>query len=350
MSVDISRFAMSSPDDVADLGCALRAAMAAGFAPRAVVAKVEGTATINDFSRSLALRAIDDCLAGQIGRGQPVQIILSTGCEGLITPGGYLLSTGTAGGIPGLALGAASSEKLPASAMITAAHAHAAQAVVADAIVEAGLTPDDVALVLMKSPVLTHAAAADLPPSRRRSANSTALSRGVAALGIAAALGEIDPRELTDEAIGGRPDLYCRRAMVFSGTETQACEAIIIGNKHGFPVAVRSGLLRDIIDIDGMAAIIAPDSPDPLSAARQAAQSGRVRAAFLKGGIAPDGRVRSRRTTVFSSDLDPDKHMRAAASGVLAALLGHTDTFISGGAEHQAPPGGGLFAVITADE
>lgn len=41
-----------------------------------------------------------------------------------------------------------------------------------------------------------------------------------------------------------------------------------------------------------------------------------------------------------------DKHLRAAASGMLAALLGSNDAFITGGAEHQAAPGGCLIAAI----
>ena len=66
---------------------------------------------------------------------------------------------------------------------------------------------------------------------------------------------------------------------------------------------------------------------------------------FLKAGVAPDGRVRGERTTVFHSDLDPDKHMRATASGVIGGILGTGRVFVSGGTEHQAPPGGGVVRV-----
>ena len=66
-------------------------------------------------------------------------------------------------------------------------------------------------------------------------------------------------------------------------------------------------------------------------------------------GIAPDGRVRGCRTTVLSSEAAPDKQLRAAASGFLGGILGDVRAFVSGGAEHKAPPGGGLFACIVGD-
>ena len=72
----------------------------------------------------------------------------------------------------------------------------------------------------------------------------------------------------------------------------------------------------------------------------------RLRAVFVKAGVAPDGRVRGERTTVFHSDLDPDKHMRATASGMIGGILGTGRVFVSGGTEHQAPSGGGLCACI----
>jgi cyanuric acid amidohydrolase len=71
-----------------------------------------------------------------------------------------------------------------------------------------------------------------------------------------------------------------------------------------------------------------------------------VTALLLKGGVAPDGQVRGRRTTVFSSGLAPDWHMRAAQSGVVGSVLGHTRCFVSGDPIQQAPPGGAIAAAI----
>lgn len=354
MGVGIARFEMAAPDDVSGLAALLRPLKSDTVSRLAIIAKVEGTATLNDFSRSLALRALGDHLAAcGLAEAEHSQIILSVGCEGVISPGGWLIAetdTTKPWDIPGLVFGIARSEPLPLSDVITAAHARAASRVTRDAIESAGIADKEVALVLMKSPVLTGAGAESLSPARRARVRSTSLSRGVAALGIAAALDEIDESAIADEAIGSATELHSRRGMVFSGTETRCCEAIVLANRAGSPAAVRSGTIGDLLDMDGMAGIIAPGAKAPVEAVRALARGGVIKAAFLKAGVAPDGCLRGRRTTVFASDLDPDKHMRAAASGVLGALLGDTRVFVSGGAEHQAPVGGGVFAAVVSEQ
>ncbi len=46
------------------------------------------------------------------------------------------------------------------------------------------------------------------------------------------------------------------------------------------------------------------------------------------------------------SDINATRHARALVGGVAAAAVGRTDLFISGGAEHQGPDGGGPVAII----
>ena len=348
MGVEVARFEMASPEDAEDLARVLRGLNCASIRRIAVIGKCEGPATINDFSRALAVRAVTDCMAkANISADAPREILFSTGCEGVITPGGFVLVESSAcEGIAGLALGLARSEPLTPEQTIASAHIHAAAHVTAAAIADAGLESVDVGLVLMKSPVLTHADAAG-GADRRARVNSTALARGVGALGAALALGEIDAD--VDEGGIGDETLHARRAMVFSGTETRRCEAVVLGNRPGSLRPLRYGLVSDLLDIEGMAAVLAPDSKTPLESAMRMGREGRIVAAFFKAGLASNGRLRGSRTTVYSSDLDHDKHLRAAASGVLGALLGETRVFISGGAEHQAPPGGCIFAAIIAE-
>ena len=46
------------------------------------------------------------------------------------------------------------------------------------------------------------------------------------------------------------------------------------------------------------------------------------------------------------SDINATRHARALVGGVLAGAVGDTRLFVSGGAEHQGPDGGGPVAVI----
>jgi hypothetical protein len=67
---------------------------------------------------------------------------------------------------------------------------------------------------------------------------------------------------------------------------------------------------------------------------------------LVKAGIAPDGQLRGHRTTIKTSHLDMDKHVRATMSGIIGSILGGCRTFISANTVHQAPAGGGLCAAI----
>ena len=46
------------------------------------------------------------------------------------------------------------------------------------------------------------------------------------------------------------------------------------------------------------------------------------------------------------SDISSTRHARAFVAGALGGLVGHAEIFVSGGAEHQGPDGGGPVAVI----
>jgi cyanuric acid amidohydrolase len=46
------------------------------------------------------------------------------------------------------------------------------------------------------------------------------------------------------------------------------------------------------------------------------------------------------------SDISATRHARAFVCGALAGLIGHAEIYVSGGAEHQGPDGGGPVAVI----
>ncbi len=58
------------------------------------------------------------------------------------------------------------------------------------------------------------------------------------------------------------------------------------------------------------------------------------------------GRLRGARHTMLDdSDISSTRHARAFVAGALAGSSGHAEIFVSGGAEHQGPDGGGPVAL-----
>jgi cyanuric acid amidohydrolase len=53
-----------------------------------------------------------------------------------------------------------------------------------------------------------------------------------------------------------------------------------------------------------------------------------------------------RHTMLDDSDISATRHARGFAAGALAAVVGTGEIFVSGGAEHQGPDGGGPCAII----
>ena len=68
---------------------------------------------------------------------------------------------------------------------------------------------------------------------------------------------------------------------------------------------------------------------------------------FAKAEASSDGELRGKRHTMLNdSDISATRHARAFVAGALAGLVGHAEIFVSGGAEHQGPDGGGPVALI----
>ena len=59
------------------------------------------------------------------------------------------------------------------------------------------------------------------------------------------------------------------------------------------------------------------------------------------------GRIRGHRHTMLDdTDINAQRHIRGALGGLVAGVIGDSRIFVSGGAEHQGPDGGGLIAAI----
>lgn len=353
MRVHVEAYATEGPGDVAGLETILSGLPQGDISRLALVAKTEGTATINDFSRELALSSAERTIErfGGTDLLDSSTLIFSTGSEGVLSPVVYVLAAiGDDGGgeRERLVIGGARTRAMTAGELVTPTHARLIAGAVREAMAEAGLARDEVSLVFVKSPILSHRDAAETgDPAVIARAGSSGQSRGAAALGVALALGELSDTEIEDTRIGVDLHRHSNRTMSFSGTEVEVGEVLVLGNRPGAGGSTRvfSGSMTDILDARSLRGLFRT-AGCPFDDTGEIATPELLRAVFVKAGVAPDGRVRGERTTVFHSDLDPDKHMRATASGVIGGILGTGRVFVSGGTEHQAPPGGGLCACI----
>jgi len=101
--------------------------------------------------------------------------------------------------------------------------------------------------------------------------------------------------------------------------------------------------MRDAIDFPAVADAIRSVGLDPLDVRSQ----DRIVNIFAKAEASPDGLVRGLRHTMLEdSDINATRHARAAVGGLIGGLAGTGAVYVSGGAEHQGPPGGGPIAAI----
>jgi cyanuric acid amidohydrolase len=349
----------ANPGDVSDFSRNLARFEPARIRKLALLVKTEGNSDVNDFSREFALLSLNQAIEAHGGKAllDRATFLISTGCEGAMTPFGYLFidledgapvpASGVASAGPdrALAFGCARSRSLTPEEIGTPAHAVIVSDTVQAAMRDAGVGADDVALVIVKTPVTSHIPAT--AGAVRNTRVTSAHSKAVGALGAGLALGEVPREKIVQEAFNTDHGLYAKRAMVFSGAELDCVEILLLANRPGAAgdLSVHTGFLRDVLDARGLRDMYKA-AGCAFDADGQVADAERVVATLIKAGSAPDGKVRGVRTTMKSSHLDMDKHVRAAMSGIIGSILGSTRTFISANTVHQAPPGGGLCACI----
>jgi cyanuric acid amidohydrolase len=359
----VFRLPMADPGDVSAIAALLDAGTFQAEQVAAVIGKTEGNGGVNDFTRGYFTQSLMLLLSRHTGTDPSVlagriPCVLSGGTEGVLSPHymvfvrrpAFQRESGTGGA---LAVGTAFGATLAPEALGRMGQLRDAAATVRAALEDAGMTADEVCLVQLKMPCLTaarmdEALACGVAPVTRDANRGMALARAAGALGAALALGEVDAARLEDTALLDAMHLYSERASVSSGVEVPRTEVVVLGHAAGWvgPLAISCRPMRDALDIAAVHAALAALG---IQASPQvtAEDNARIRGVLAKGEPDRHGSVRGHRHTMLQdTDINAQRHLRGALGGVLAGILGDGRIFVSGGAEHQGPDGGGLVAVI----
>jgi cyanuric acid amidohydrolase len=302
-------------------------------------------------------------LGARLGRApqellQEIPCILSGGTEGVLSPHYVVFARGEAAPAsrpgPALALGRALGPVMAAQDMGRWAQVRQVANAVRAAMADAGIDdPADVSFVQVKCPFLTPqlaetASAAGQPLTCPDANRAMALARAAGAFGVALALGELADEPALEAALLGNFGLFCNRASISCGVEVQANEVIVLNHSAQWrgPLRMACAPMADALDLGAVTQVLAELG---LRAQLQVAaqDQGRIAAAFVKCEPDRRGKVRGARHTMLGdTDIHAQRHIRGAVGGLVAGVLGDGRIFVSGGAEHQGPDGGGLIAVI----
>jgi cyanuric acid amidohydrolase len=355
----VLRVPATAPDDVSGV----ESAFGAGLDPRNVVAilgKTEGNGCVNDFTRAFAVSTLHRLMERHLpaGGADAISYVMSGGTEGALSPHLLLLArqdgTSSDGAGTALAIGSAQTADLRPEDIGRVAQvaqvAEGVRAAMGDASIDDAA---EVHFVQIKCPLLTagrvmDAEARGATAVTRDTLKSMGLSRGASALGVAVALGEVELDAITDEMIGRDPTLWSGRASTSAGVELMNHEIVVLGMSPAWtgPLAVDHAVMADAIDVDPVRAALRRLGFTFDGQLREGEQDALL-ALLAKAEAGGSGRLRGRRHTMLDdSDISSTRHARAFVGGVLAGLVGHAEIFVSGGAEHQGPDGGGPVAII----
>jgi Amidohydrolase ring-opening protein (Amido_AtzD_TrzD) len=237
----------------------------------------------------------------------------------------------------GLSIGLAHSQPPADHELDTAAFAQKMAELVRAAIADGGMTAGDIATVFVNTPSPT---GGDKALRGRR-------ARAVAALGAGVALDEIKSDSVTDAAIASDFLLYTRRVQTFTGPTVRQIEVIALGNRAGAGgrYAAFSTLTDDLLDVRPLKRLLI-DAGLGLDAEGELAEPDRVVAALIKSGVPRNGHVLGHPTVIFGGGIAPEKHVRAAQSGVFGAVLKTTCMFNTYDPIQQAPEGGSQICLV----
>jgi len=359
------RIPTSGPEDMTGLQALLDNKKISPKDIVAILGKTEGNGCVNDFTRGYSTFAFKTMLAGAM-KTSPAEVakrvafIMSGGTEGVISPHVTVFARTEAGnaapatGQKRMAIGVAHSRVFRPEDIGRLAQVEGVVEAVKAAVKDAGITsPQDVHFVQIKCPLLTseritEAAGRGKTVVTHDTYESMGYSRGASALGVAVALSEVKASDVTDEKICSDWSLYSSVASTSAGIELMNCEIIVMGNVAGSTsdFIISHDVMRDAIDGEAVRGALKSAG---ISAAGVVSPSDaqRIVNVLAKAEADPSGYVRKARHTMLNdSDVNHSRMARAVVGGVIASIVGYPMIYVSGGAEHQGPSGGGPVAVI----
>jgi cyanuric acid amidohydrolase len=363
MHAQAFKVGMRAPDDVSEAAKLIDQGAFRAEHVVAVLGKTEGNGGVNDFTRAFATLAFQLLIAERSGRdyrevAKKVPIIWSGGTEGLMSPHATIFTREPDRGAPSgqkrFTVGAAYTRDMAPEEFGTAVHAQVAAEGVKAALADAGIdSPADAHFVQIKTGALTTERIND---ARRRGKSvvttdtykSMTYGRAAAAIGIGVATREIDASRLSDKVIAADYSVFSDVASTSSGVELMNCEIIVLGNssRSTSDLVIAHSAMKDAID---GAAVREALRRAGLAVECELADAdrGRLVNVFAKCEPDPSGATRGRRHVMFDdSDINYTRHIRGVVNAVIASVTGDTMCYVSAGAEHQGPAGGGVVAAL----
>ncbi|MEN9224664.1 MAG: ring-opening amidohydrolase [Thermostichus sp. HHBFW_bins_43] len=359
------RIPMLGPDDVSGLKALVDQGVINPEEVIAILGKTEGNGCVNDFSRGFSTLAFRSYLQEITGKShselsKQVAFVMSGGTEGVMSPHAVVFTNRVKNNTlqdekSFVAVSGFTREFLPEEIGTKSMVSEVAKSVI-KLMDSAGIDdPEDVHFVQVKCPLLTSERINDAHTRGKQvvthdTYKSMAYSRAASALGVGVATKELKEADITEQDIGHNWSLYSSVASTSAGIELMNCELILMGNSRlgSGEYWIGHGVMQDSIDLQAVLRTLknAGLNFEELPNRREL---NRIVSVFAKAEISSTGIVRNRRTTALTdSDINHTRHARAVVNAVIASVVGDPMIYVSGGAEHQGPDGGGPIAVIVS--
>lgn len=361
--IEVFRIATSSPDDVSGLKYLIEKKKVNPNEIIAVLGKTEGNGCVNDFTRGYATQSLAYYLAEELKISinevkERVAFVMSGGTEGVMSPhitvfvkkevehDGYNEKR--------LAVGIAFTRDFLPEELGRMEQVKEVARCVKEAMKDARINnSEDVHFVQIKCPLLT---AERMEEAAKRGNSvvvndtykSMAYSRGASALGVALALGEIGEDEVSNEDICHNWSLYSSVASTSAGVELMNDEIILIGNsfESASDLIIGHSVMKDSIDIEAVK-IAMKDAGLNFNEYPDDNELSKIVNVLAKAEAASNGTCRGRRNPMIDdSDINHTRSARAVVNAAISTLTKDPMVYVSGGAEHQGPDGGGPVSVI----